>query len=208
MRLDARTTTRQSKNGGYDLFNNMWNSSATLGPQTLYACSFDNWYVVSNQTDQGGAGLTYPSVQMSLGHPLRSYTTIVSTFAATSPHVGIYEDAYDIWLNGYGAGHTEILVWTESFYQVPGGTLVTMATFGGHTYDVWRTSDGSYVAFVATEDFTSGTVDLLKIIDWVVTEEWLAADATLTQIDYGVEIVSTGGADATFQFTDFSITAE
>src|SRR5215472_5711074 len=41
--------------GGYYVHNNMWNASAGLGPETLYACSYHNWYVVSNQTDNAGA---------------------------------------------------------------------------------------------------------------------------------------------------------
>jgi hypothetical protein len=35
---------------------------------------------------------------------------------------------------------------------------------------------------------------------------WLSASSTLGQIDFGVEIVSTDGRNATLAFTDFSIT--
>ena len=77
--------------------------------------------------------------------------------------------------------------------------------FGGRTYNVWKTSDSSYIAFVPTVVFTSGTVDLLEIFNWTISKGWLPANSTLGQICFGVEIVSTSGADATFQFTDFSI---
>jgi hypothetical protein len=35
---------------------------------------------------------------------------------------------------------------------------------------------------------------------------WLPSNSTLGQLDFGVEIVSTNGTNATFKFTDFSIT--
>jgi hypothetical protein len=40
----------------------MWNSAGALAPETLYACSYHNWYVVSKQTNHAGAVKTYPNV--------------------------------------------------------------------------------------------------------------------------------------------------
>jgi hypothetical protein len=196
-------------NGGYYVFNNMWNTSVPLGPETLSACSYHSWYVVSNQSNSAGAVKTYPNVQMNFSDPqISTFTTITSRFAETSPHVGIYEDAYDIWLNGIASStSTEVMIWVDNWKQVPAGSKVATATFSGRTFDVWRTSDGSYVAFAATATFTSGTVDLLAIFHWMMAQGYLAANATLSQIDFGIEICSTEGADATFQVTDFDITA-
>jgi hypothetical protein len=195
-------------NGGYYVHNNMWNSSAGLGPETLYACSYHSWYVVSNQTNSAGAVKTYPNVHVDYTDvPISSFNTITSTFAEASPHVGIYNVAYDIWTNGVAAsGSTEFMIWTENYKQVPAGTRVMSATFGGRTYDVWKTSNNHYIAFVPAAVFTSGTIDILEIFTWTMAQGWLPANSTLGQIDFGVEIVSTNGADATFQFTDFSIT--
>jgi hypothetical protein len=193
--------------GSYYVYNNMWNTSATLGPQTLYACSYSSWYVVSNQKNQQGAVLTYPNVQENFTQSVGSFHAITSTFAESGPHVGIYEDAYDIWFNGFGAGHVELMIWVDNYKQVPAGNKVATTTQSGHTYDVYRTSDGSYVAFVATATFTSGTVDLLQIFNYMIGQTWIKASDTLSQIDFGVEIVDTAGGDATYQFTNFSITA-
>jgi glycosyl hydrolase family 12 len=194
--------------GSYYVYNNMWNTSATLGPQTLYVCSYDDWYVVSNQTDQQGAVLTYPNVQENFSQAVSSFKAISSTFAETSPHVGIYEDAYDIWFDGFGAGHTELMIWVDNFNQVPAGSKAATVTLGGRTYDAYRTTDGSYIAFVATVTFTSGTVDLLEIFNWIVGQNWLTSSATLSQIDFGVEIVDTAGSPATYDFTNFFITTQ
>jgi len=186
----------------------MWNRSAGLGPQTLYACSYHNWYVVSNQTNSGGAVKTYPNVHKDYSDvPISSFSAITSTFAATSPHVGIYDVAYDIWTNGVASsGSTEFMIWTENYNQVPAGSRVATVALGGRAYEVWKTSDNHYIAFVPTAVVTSGAVDILQIFTWTMSQGWLPANSTLGQIDFGVEIVSTNGADATFQFTDFSIT--
>jgi hypothetical protein len=99
------------------------------------------------------------------------------------------------------------MIWTENYKQVPAGQNATTATLGGRTYDVWKTQDGHYIAFVPKAIFTSGTVDLLEIFKWTMAQGWLPAGSTLGQICFGVEIVYTGGANATWQFTDFSITS-
>src|SRR6185503_809830 len=85
-------------NGGYYVHNNVWNA-AEAGPETLYACSHDNWYVSSTQPDTTSVK-AYPNVHLDIdnlnGAPITDYATITSTFAATSPEVGIYNVAYDI----------------------------------------------------------------------------------------------------------------
>jgi len=192
---------------GYYVHNNMWNSAYVLGPETLYACSYRNWYVVSNQSNNAGAVKTYPNVHKDYTNvPISSFNSITSTFAATSPHVGIYDVAYDIWTNGVAtSGSTEFMIWTENYNQVPSGSQAATVTFGGRTYNVWKTSSNGYIAFVPTVVFTSGTMDLLEIFKWTMSKGWLPSNATLGQIDFGVEIVATNGTNAPFKFTDFSI---
>ncbi|GEM_PF-1491379 len=197
-------------NGGYYVHNNMWNS-AEYSPctQTLSAWAFDHWQVVARMNNRTGDGAvkTYPNVHKDYDRvPLGSLDSLTSTFAATSPHVGIYNVAYDIWINGIASpGCTEIMIWTENFHQVPGGRYVQDVTFGGRTYQVYKRSGSSYIAFVATASFTSGTLDLLEMVNWTIAKGWLPAWSTLGQICFGVEIVSTDDADATFAVTAFSI---
>jgi hypothetical protein len=195
---------------GYYVHNNMWNDSVPLGPETLYACAFNNWYVVSNQTDNAGAVKTYPNVHKDYaGVRISSLTSLSSSFAATSPHKGIYDVAYDIWTNGVAtSGSTEIMIWTDNFHQTPAGDRIRSVTFGGRTYNVWKTSDSGYIAFVPTATVTAGTLNLLDMFKWTIAQGWLAADSTLNQICYGVEIVSTAGTNQTFTFTNFSVTSK
>jgi hypothetical protein len=185
----------------------MWNSNATLGPETLSACTYRDWYVISNQTNEAGAVKTYPNVHKDYNKvPISAFTYLTSAFAAASPHVGIYNVAYDIWLNGVAtAGSNEVMIWTENFQQVPAGSKADTVTFGGHLFNVWKTSSNAYIAFVPASAMTSGTLDLHGLFGWLVGKGWIPATSTLGQICFGVEIVSTNGTDAKFTFSDFSI---
>jgi hypothetical protein len=199
-------------NGGYYVHNNMWNSTKySPCTETLYAWSFDNWYVVARMNNDTGDGAvkTYPNVHKNYNSvSIGSFSSIVSTFAETSPHVGIYNFCYDIWINGIATpACTEIMIWNENFNQVPGGSYIQDVSFGGRSYKVYKTADSGYIAFVATDDFTSGAMDLLEIMNWTIAKGWLRAKSTLNQICFGVEIVSTDNTEATFQVTAFSIDA-
>ena len=199
--------------GGYYVHNNMWNS-AKYSPctETLSAWSWDNWRVVARMDNKTGDGAvkTYPNVHKDFGNvEIGSFDSITSTFAEASPRVGIYNFAYDIWINGIARpGCTEIMIWTENFNQAPGGKHVQDVTFGGRTYKVYKRSNSGYIAFVPSANFTSGALDLLEIMKWTISKGWISPKSTLNQICFGVEIVSTDGASATFQITAFSIDAK
>jgi len=199
-------------NGGYYVHNNLWNS-AKYSPctSTLYAWSYDNWHVVTRMNNEKGDGAvkTYPNVHRDYRSvPIGSFDSIRSNFAETSPHIGIYNVAYDIWINGIAKpGCTEIMIWTENFKQVPGGKYAEDVSFGNQTYKVYRRSDSSYIAFVATTNFTSGTVNLLDIMKWTMAKGWLSNNSILDQICFGIEVVSTDDVDATFRVSAFSIDA-
>lgn len=194
--------------GGYYVTNNMWNAAHYSVQQILYACSSSNWHVVATMNNDSGDGAvkTYPNVHKDFSEPkIASFRSISSTFAETSPGTGIYEDAYDIWINGVASsGSTEVMIWNQNHGQVPSGSYLANATVGGRTYQVWRS--GSYIAFVAETNFTSGTMDLLAFFRWIINAGWMPAGSTLGQVDYGAELVSTSGAPATFSFTNFSVT--
>jgi hypothetical protein len=76
---------------------------------------------------------------------------------------------------------------------------------GGRSYTVWKS--GNYIAFVPSTNFTSASMDLLAFFKWIMSKGWVSGSATLGQVDYGVELVSTGGVPATFTFSDFAVNA-
>jgi hypothetical protein len=195
------------QDGNYYVYQDMWNASGYSVQQSLYACSHSNWYVVATMNNNNGDGAvkTYPNAHEDFNErKISSFHSITSSFAEHSAHTGIYEDAYDIWLNGVASsGSTEVMVWTENFHQVPSGSVQASATFSGRRYKIYHS--GSYIALVANSNFTSGTVDLLSVFHWLMNKGWIPSSSTLGQIDYGVELVSTDNSPATFTFNNFSI---
>jgi hypothetical protein len=193
----------------------MWNAADYSVSQKLVACSAENWSVTATADDDNhdGAVKTYPNVHKDYHDwgsgkepPLRQYSRLSSTFAATSPHTGVYNVAYDIWLNGV-PGNREVMIWTDNNRQTPGGDRVAAGlSFSGMTWELYATDDNEYLAFIPSRPLTKGTVNLKAFLDYLVKKGRVPANSTLGQICFGVEVVSTDGKPATFRFTDFSVT--
>lgn len=212
--------------GGRFIRNDVWNIEAGAGPQTLSACSYSSFNVVANEPNTTVVK-SYPDVQMDFqpsgaangtGVPLDSFKSITSTFAEVGPDAGLYEYAYDIFVNsGDGQGATQILIWVDVHgNRMPAAneveTEVSLGQPNDVSYDVYETDNGDggngghYVVFVANRYFSSGPMDVLAFLTYASGKGWIPPDAVLNQICFGVEICETNGADATFEFTDFSIT--
>jgi hypothetical protein len=204
--------------GEYYADGNMWNSDGYEIDQTMGVCSYNSWYVDVNAADhQDGAVLSYPNTHRdyhdwSTGEEPRidTFSAIWSRFGHDAGgNSGIYNVAYDLWLNGVASpGSTELMIWTENSGQVPAGDEVATVTIVGHDWDLWVTEDNQYIAFVAADGpVTSGRFNLKKFTDYLMVNGRLPQNSTLGQIDYGVEIVSTHGEDLHFDFTNFSANA-
>jgi hypothetical protein len=96
------------------------------------------------------------------------------------------------------------MIWTDNFNQVPSGSGQETVAFDGQSYKVYK--NGGYIAFVESNNVTSGTLDLLTFFNHIIAKGWIPSTSTLGAIDYGVELVSTNGMDATFVVNDFSLT--
>jgi hypothetical protein len=177
--------------------------------ETLEACSHASWNVTATADNSSGNGevKTYPNVHKDFSAPAwSSFKTMTSTFAAKGPGVGIYNIAYDIWMNGV-PGNREIMIWTENHNQRPAGDIVGSLTVSGITWDVWATNNNGYLAFTPKSPLASGNLDIKAFIDYLVAHGRVPANSTLGQVCFGVEIVSTDGKPATFNFTDFSLSS-
>jgi hypothetical protein len=193
----------------YFIDNDMWNVSGYNVSQTIYACSYSNFYAVATMNNDNGDGAvkTYPDSHEDFDNnpQINSFHSITSTFAESGPGTGMYEDAYDIWLNGVAtSGSTEVMIWNDTHDRSVGGAPQATVSFGGHTYGVWRVG-GGYVAFVAESNFTSGSMNLLQFFKWLMTQGWIPSSSTLGAIDYGVELVSTNNVPETFSFWNFGV---
>jgi hypothetical protein len=200
--------------GDYIVHNNMWNVSGYDVTETLAACSHRNWKVTATADNARGDGAvkTYPNVHRdfhdwSTGQEprLSSFSRIRSTWAARTPHVGIYDAAYDIWLNGVPGEH-EVMIWTDNFHQVPAGSVVERGlTFAHRTWKLFATGDHGYLAFVPDKPLPSGSIALKKRLTYLIRSGYMPHGSRVGQICFGYEVVSTGGTLHRFKIDRFSI---
>ena len=60
------------------------------------------------------------------------------------------------------------------------------------------------ISFVISDE-QSGTVDILAVLHWLQSDEYVSSTADLGQIDFGWEICSTGGASETFTVSSYTL---
>jgi hypothetical protein len=189
--------------GQMSVRNEAWNGNH--GPQTTYACSEKSWYTLSNQPNLGGAVETYPDTMFlpSGNKTLSQYNSITSTFGEAYQPVGDWNAAYDLWLVKY---NVDIMVWNEwhgspAFWPQQATTAVTIGGVPYHFYN-----NGGELMFFRDTQVRSGSVDLLAVYTWLVSQNLISSTDSIAGIDYGVEICSTAGTTERFDTTDFSVT--
>jgi hypothetical protein len=188
---EARGAIDVGSGGAWQVRNEAWSDSH--GPQTIYACSEQSWYVVSNQPDNGGAVQTYPDTLYSVSgsKPISQYKSITSTFAEAYPAKGNWNAAYDIWMNDWSK---EVMIWNEwnggpGYWPTQAKTAVVLAGVPYHF-----ANNGGELMFFRDSQVKSGSVDILAALQWLVSQGHLKATDVPTQLEYGVEICSTVGA--------------
>jgi len=198
--------------GGFDLFNNAWNTANHPGPQTICGNSESDWQVTSTQRAGNTGILTYPSVQLNYngmhGYQLSAFTSMTSSYTENMHAVSgtQAQAAYDIWLNGLGK---EVMVWVDN-YGTPADIKViaprlATTTFSGATWDLYE--KGHRDTFIRRGDATSGTVDLFAALKFLEDRGDLAPGDILWQVNFGWEIASTAGAPETFTVSNYSLTS-
>ncbi|WP_344921101.1 glycoside hydrolase family 12 protein [Plantactinospora mayteni] len=189
--------------GGYTLYNNIWGSG--YGPQTIWANSPSNWGVWANHPNTGGIK-AYPNATRYIGRRVSALGNVTSSFNVTVPTSGsgiAYTTAYDIWTTDHAH---EIMLWMNKYGPVgPLGSFQVRASVGGHTWDIYRGSNGSnqVYSFIRTSNTNSGTVDVRGIATWIRDRGWFG-DVTIGDVQLGYEITSSaGGRD--FVTNSFSV---
>lgn len=213
---------------GFDTYvvNDCWaNPSCNLKQTTTDP---GNWSVTGSET-KGNTGVRdYPDTQQLLnnwtGHgwngsgtatntPISGPSSLTSTFSESMPHnTGtIAEAGYDIWTN-YSS---DIMIWVDNVNRGTGGaTQIGTAAIDGQKFTVYQFGGaGGEIIFSldasgGTGTFaheTSGTVDILATLRWVQAHGY-AKNVSISQIDFGWELCSTGGSAETFTMKHFTIT--
>jgi Glycosyl hydrolase family 12 len=190
-------------NSGYTLYNDIWGSGA--GTQCIYANSYSNWYVTANHPNTGGVK-SYPNATKYVGKTLSSLSSVKSSFNVSVPGSGAYETAYDIWDSNNAH---EIMLWMNKTGAVgPLGSSVGNVTIGGHTWTLYSGSNGSNAvySFVRTSNTSSGTVDILAIMNYLRNTKGWIGNVTLGNVQFGYEITSSSGG-LTFTTNSFSVSS-
>jgi hypothetical protein len=192
-------------NRGFDVYNNEWNT-AQAGPQLVWADSYRHWGVQSVQPDSTSVK-TYPSVQQNYSNPaLRTVKSLTSSFAQAMPPSSLNYDAeaaYDLWLDNY---KIEVMVWVANHGQTPLGGVIDHVAISGRQYAVYQGGPDMF-SFVATgQPATTGQVNLLSALRWLIRHHYLSGSDSLTQVNFGWEIASTNGVPLAFAINDYSLT--
>jgi len=216
--------TTAERNGGiafgdYYIHNNIWNPEAPAN-QSLHVCSPASWFVRSGPYS-GTAVKTFPNVHRDMpdafgaGVPWSDYSTVSARFASSvdAEHQtgGIWNVAFDIWLNGvgWGGGSTEVMIWTENRGQRPAGERLSAdVAIGGTIWQQWhlREGDANVVTFVALTPVKAGTVDIKALVDFGIQRGLIPQGPTVHQLGYGIEICDTAGTVLRYDVTDFELT--
>ena len=190
--------------GSYTIYNDEWGSG--YGSQTLWVDSYNDWGVYSTQPSTSGVK-SYPNVSLPVGTALNSLSTATSSFGVSVPSSGNWEAAYDIWLN---SSSYEVMVWVDKSGDVgPLGSSIGNLTLNGSTWTVYVGSNGSnpVYSFVRTSNETSGTVNILGLLDWMENTKGYFSDPTLSTIQFGFEISGTGDTQEDFTVNSYSASA-
>ena len=202
--------------GAYTVDNDMWNASGYRMSQHLRVCSRARWTVdakVANPT--GTAVKSYPNTHRDFhnwatGHEprLSSFHVLRTSWAARTPGRGIYDAAYDLWLNGVADNNSnEVMIWTDNHRQVPYGRRAGHLWFNHVRWQIWTGSGHSYIALVPGRRLTHGTLGLLKPLRTLVRRGLLPKRTTVGQVGFGFEIVRTANQRLRFATTRFTVTA-
>jgi Flp pilus assembly protein TadB len=203
---------------GYRLNNNM-TAAATPGSQTIWAFSYRNWGVESNQSVTPGVtpipvkafpyvGRRYPKhlTYAKLRFLRSGFRTLV--VPAPGLHVAA---AYKIWLDGHS---TEVTVQVNNHGLASVGRNIGQITFYFSKFDVWQISKNHYAFTLKGPQLINGNVHLLSALRWLVHHHppgshssYLSRHANLSEVDFGWEIASTGGTSQDFDVTGYSLSS-
>jgi hypothetical protein len=202
---------------GISIGNNVWNPVSGWA-QTLHAASPGDWYVTANMPASNTTVVSYPSLQAdyvqgnSTSVPLSDYASIYSSFSETmNATSGTNAWAtYEVSI-GQGSGTSSVddmMIETNlADGGCSGGATATFGGSGGVPVQSWHLCQyGSELAWGLTGGGEqSGTVDILAMAKWLVSNGYLPGNAGLFSVSYGWQICSTGAQNENFQVSNFSI---
>ena len=206
-RWQSSNTEGTWQHQGYLFQNDMWSCpQPACGKQTIWANSTNDWGVQATMAAGNTAVLTYPDIgKMYSDRPVSQFTQISDVFGESMQHVGglSAEAANDVWLNHW---NIEMMIWTDNAGRsLAGGTRIGSATIFGQHFNVWKYGSTEFI-FALNHNETSGHTHILASLGWLMRHNYVPRNATLTEVEYGWELASTGGHVASFHMSRFGLT--
>ena len=211
---------------GYNTYvaNNMWGAGGSGMTQTLTAAGPGRWQVVATAPAGNTGVLSYPDTQQLFNDwngrgwngssaetdtPISRLGRLTSTFAENmnaNPSTDA-EAVYDVWLSGT-SGPNEVMIWTDNSNRGTGGAnQLGSGTFGGQKWTLLQYHGGELIWSLNGNEH-SGAVDVLAMLRDLQSRGLESSGAAISQIDFGFEICSTGGAPETFAVSSYTVTAK
>jgi hypothetical protein len=219
--------TGLSSGSNSNVQNDVWNPQSGWS-QTLYTVSEGRWWATANMPSGYTGVISYPDKDIlynSTNPTINSFSYIYSSWVDTIPNNSstIVDAGYDMWFNSYG---NEVMIQTDVInrsactqYMT---VLATNLSFGG-SYGVptnhWNLCQnggaGSELVFQwvppssSSTNFgiSAGSVDIYGMLTYLENNGYLPSNSTITAIQFGFEIGSTGGTNENFYLDAFSLTA-
>ena len=184
--------------------NNVWNPGA--GPQCITVTAGTGAFTVTSASHNmplNGAPASYPSAfygchwgncspNNPLPRQLSGLTTLLGQLGTTIPTTGVWNAAYDIWLNttptasGQPNGQ-EIMIWTDYRPGIqPLGTLVATKTILRSVWQIWH--GGSTTTYRKVSGGDGNTMTLLPFLNETVARGWANPAWYVIGVEYGFEI--------------------
>jgi hypothetical protein len=203
---------------GIGISNNVWNPVSGWA-QTLRAANPGDWSVTASMPAGNTTVVSFPNLQAdyiqstSTSVPLSHYTSIYSSFAETMNATSQTSAwaTYEISI-GQASGTSpadDVMIENDIVDgSTCSGTTATFGGSGGVPVQTWNLCTfGTELAWELTGgNEQSGTVDVLAMVNWLVSHGDLPSDAGLFSISYGWQVISTGGQNENFHVSSFSIT--
>ena len=204
-----------SNDSGASVRQEVWNLTSSLHKQVTEVWSPKQWRTTINAATGNSAVLSYPDVSSLVTDtsnkpiPFANYASITSSWSVDC-HENAQTNAqaaYDIWLNNYGL---ELMIWVDThgknLGRLPAGSDTNIdVTFDGVVYDLWASGDNSVVSFVRQQNAKTGSIDIYKVIQYLVNAKRYPATVGVNMFCFGFEVPSTGGMDEAFEVYDYSL---
>lgn len=205
----------------YQVKSNMWGTFKLKTGLPVYAAvKEDGWYFRAPSKNRGVIG--YPSITFN-NTPIKvkdvfNYTPQYTSWLSVERYRK-FNTSFDFWLGkepefSFPDVTHEVMVWDNYFVALPFGKFKEEVKIGEHLYRVYTGYidkraenlgvDGwHYTAFLKVNRCESNTLDVKRVLDYLVEEQIIDVNSYLLRSEFGNEVYNATGK---MEILDFSYT--